>query len=65
MTSPITRRLLRQADEAEAGSPYPTRPIRCAARIIRHESTSHYAGLCKRTATRGAFCWQHERSATR
>lgn len=60
--NPITRRLLRQADEAEAGSPYPARPARCAARITR-QSTTRYTGPCKRPARASGLCWQHERTA--
>lgn len=71
MTSPITRRLLRQAAEAEAPNYYPPKPERCAYRMVREESTSRYVGWCKRAGRQVIYsghealtrpiCWQHAR----
>jgi len=75
MTNPITRRLLRQAAEAEAPSPYPPKPERCHYRMVREESTSRYVGQCKRAGRQVVrtghelqtlpLCWQHARQALR
>lgn len=71
MTSPMTRKMLRElAEDEQARAYYPPKPERCAYRLVRTSgSIGRYLTQCQRagrqiiysghTALTRPLCWQH------